>query len=73
MTKPIRATRDNLLPGTIWQNAAGTDIARVKHIGMTHMQVHFLHEEFRISDLTKSEFIKSDLWYKIQPVKEPTE
>lgn len=70
MTNPIRATRDNLLQGTIWQNAAGTEIAKVRYVGMTHLQIHQMGSEFRISDLTRVEFLKSDIWYKVQPIKE---
>lgn len=74
MTKPIRATRDNLLPGTIWQNAAGTEISRVSMIGGESMTIDCMGSLFKgIKNTSKSNFLKFDIWYKVQPIKEPTE
>ena len=69
MTKPIRATRDNLLPGTIWQNAAGTAIIEIRDIGMHYIKTNMLGFT---KLLTKNEFLGMDIWYKVQPIKEAT-
>lgn len=71
MTKPIRATRDNLLPGSLWQNAAATKCVKIDSRGS--IDLHLISTDKTPSIITTTDFLKSDLWYKIQPVKEPTE
>ena len=74
MTKPIRATRDNLLPGTIWQNAAGTDVMKVFHRGAFWARVGVFGPS-SIGDYEEQvkTIISTAIWYKVQPIKEPTE
>ena len=74
MTNPIRATRDNLLPGTIWQNAAGTDVLKVFHRGKFWARVGVFGPS-SIDDYEDqvATILSSDIWYKVQPIKEAGE
>lgn len=71
--KPIRATRENLLPGTIWQNAAGTDVIKIFHRGEFWARVG-VFSECSIEDYEDriDAILKSDIWYQVQPIKEAT-
>jgi len=73
MTQPIRATRENLKAGTIWQNAAGTDVVKVFHRGLHWGRFGFFGNS-SIEDYEEQieTFLKSDIWYQVQPIKEPT-
>ena len=70
MSKPIRATRDTLLPGTIWQSAAGLSVFKVYSRGERTVMVAV--PSASPHTVTISDFLKLDVFYKIQPIKEPT-
>lgn len=71
MTNPIRATRDNLLPGTIWQNAAGTTVSRIVSQGQRTVMVTTMIGNPHTVPVDS--FLKLDIWYKVQPIKEAGE
>lgn len=70
MTQPIRATRENLLPGTIWQNAAGTSVVKVRERGGHYLMTEKVGSFCSVP--TIGQFLKSDIWYQVQPIKGPT-
>lgn len=71
MTQPIRATRENLKPGTIWQNAAGTDVIKILHRGQFWARVGVFGPS-SIEDYEEQikTILAQDIWYQVQPIKE---
>lgn len=70
---PIRATRENLKPGTIWQNAAGTRVVKILASSDDYVQSQRIATSvIQFSAESISRFLKEDIWYQVQPIKEPT-